>query len=63
MHTHIAFLLSSNKNLNDNAVQDYFPDDYSNEIDEALCYLTKAYECAPTQLLQILLCLLLKQKC
>ena len=67
MHTHIAFLLSSNKNLNDNAVQNYFPDDYSNEIDEALCYLTKAYdiayECAPTQLLQILLCLLLKQKC
>ena len=56
MHTHIAFLLSSNKNLNDDAVQNYFPDNYSNEIDEALCDLTKvyniAYECAPTQLLQ-----------
>ena len=67
MHTHIAFLLSSDKNLNDNAVQNYFLDNYSNEIDEALHYLTEiyniAYECAPTQLLQILLCLLLKQKC
>ena len=56
MHTHIAFLLSSDKNLNDNAVQNYFPDNYSNEIDETFCYLTEAYniayECAPTQLLQ-----------
>ena len=53
MHTHIAFILSSDKNLNKN---NYFPDNYSNEIDEALCYLTEAYniayECAPTQLLQ-----------
>ena len=53
MHTHIAFLLSSDKNLNKN---NYFPDNYSNEIDEALHHLTEiyniAYECAPTQLLQ-----------
>ena len=53
MHTHIAFLLSSDKNLNKD---NYFPDNYSNEIDEALHYLTEiyniAYECAPTQLLQ-----------
>jgi len=53
MHTHIAFILSSDKNLNKN---NYFPDNYSNEIDEALHYLTEiyniAYECAPTQLLQ-----------
>ena len=57
MHTHIVFSLSSsNENLNDHAVQNYFPDDYSNEIDKALCYLTEAYdiayECGPAQLLQ-----------
>ena len=54
MHTHIVF--SSSSSDKDHAVQNYFPDDYSNEIDKALGYLTKAYEiaykCAPTQLLQ-----------
>ena len=57
MHIHIIFSLSSSdENLNDNAVQNYSPDDYSNDIDKALSDLTEAYNiaygCAPTQLLQ-----------
>src|SRR6185369_16774335 len=52
MHTYIVFSLPSS----DHAVQNYFSDDYSNDIDKALCYLIEAYniayECGPTQLLQ-----------